>query len=112
MSERLISEAIEPVRDEAAEPAPAAGGDPIPPSRFRWRDREIAVAAVLDKWKGLSPRAANVRGQYVRRHWYRVRTGEGEVMTIYLVRTAANVSRHRPGWWLYSVEGSPPESAP
>ena len=107
MGERLVSEAIEPIRDEATEQAPAAAGDPIPPGRFRWREREVAVAAVLEKWKGFSPRAANVRGQYVRRHWYRVRTADGEVMTIYLVRTAANASRHRPGWWLYSVEESP-----
>jgi hypothetical protein len=104
MVERLISEAIEPIRDEAAEPAPAAGGNPTPPQRFRWRERDVTVAEVLETWKGLSPRAANVRGQYVRRHWYRVRTADGHVMTIYLVRTAANASRHRPGWWLYSVE--------
>lgn len=102
MSERLISEAIKPIRDEAAEPAPT--GDPIPPTRFRWRDRDVMVAAVLEKWKGLSPRAANVRGQYVRRHWFRVRTADGVVMTLYLVRTAAGKSQHRPGWWLYSVE--------
>ena len=104
MVERLISEAIEPIRDGAGDPAPAAGGDPIPPERFRWRDRQVIVTAVIEKWKGLSPRAANVRGQYVRRHWYRVQTADGHVMTIYLVRTAANASRHRPGWWLYSVE--------
>ena len=108
MSERLISEAIVPIRDEALDRAPAAGGDPIPPVRFRWGDREVTVAAVLEQWKGLSPRAANVRGQYVRRHWYRVRTTDGDVMTIYLVRTAANAPRHRPGWWLYSVEELPP----
>jgi len=109
MGERLISEAIEPIRDGTAEPAPAAPGEPIPPGRFRWRDRDVTVTTVLEKWKGLSPRAANVRGQYVRRHWYRIRTAEGQVMTIYLVRTAANVSRHRPSWWLYSVEEPPPE---
>lgn len=103
MSERLISEAIEPIRDAAVDLAPAATGEPAPPARFRWRDRDVTVAAVLEQWKGLSPRAANVRGQYVRRHWYRVRTAEGEEMTIYLVRTAAGKSRHRPAWWLYSL---------
>ena len=106
MGERLISEAIVPLRDEGAEPAPASGGDPIPPVRFRWRDRDVSVVDVLEKWKGLSPRAANTRGRYVRRHWYRVRTADGDVMTIYLTRAAPNAPR--PGWWLYSVEEPPP----
>jgi hypothetical protein len=106
MTERLISEAIEPLYGDGAEDRGFVAGEPIPPSRFRWGEREVAVAAILETWKGLSPQPASGHGgRYVRRHWYRVRTAEGEVMTIYLVRTTPK--RGQQGWWLYSVGEAP-----
>lgn len=100
--ERLISEPIAPV--PGAEPAdhPNAIGEPVLPSRFRFREGEFRVDAVLASWKSYSPRAANSRGRYVRRHWYRIRTDEGRVLTIYFVRTTATGSRKEKGWSVYS----------
>lgn len=104
MTERLISEAIEPLYGDGAEYRAFVVGEPIPPSRFRWGGREVAVAVILETWKGLSPQPASGQGgRYVRRHWYRIRTADGEVMTIYVVRTAPNRTRGQQGWWLYSV---------
>src|SRR5512146_2545970 len=100
--ERLISEPIAPVPD--AEPAdhPHEMGEPVLPSRFRFRETEFRVDAVLEGWKSYSPRAANTRGRYVRRHWYRIRTDSGRVLTIYFVRTTQTGSRKEKGWWVYS----------
>lgn len=101
-TERLISEPLAAVPESGPADHPHAMGEPVLPARFRWRDAEFTVAEVLEAWKGYSPRASNVRGRYVRRHWYRVRTETGRVLTIYFVRTTQTGSRKEKGWWVYS----------
>ena len=100
--ERLFSEPIRPVYGSVAD-APYRVGDPVLPGRFRWRDGEFEVAAVLEAWKELSPRSAAMPDRYVRRHWYRIRTGDGREMKIYVERRGRVRGRSKPGWRLFTI---------
>jgi hypothetical protein len=100
--ERLIAEAIEPVPGTVAD-HPYRIGDPILPGRFRWRGGEFDVAAVLDSWKELSQGSPAMPDRYVRKHWYRVRTGDGREMKIYVERRGRVRGRPKPGWQLFAI---------
>ena len=47
--EEFVSEPIEPL-GESFDAAAMGRGEPGLPERFRWRGRDIQVAAVLEKW--------------------------------------------------------------
>lgn len=98
----FVSEAITPVPGTAD--ASAMGrGEPGLPNRFTWRDREYAITAVLDAWKSSSPEGGTGR-LYLRRHWYRVRTDDGRLMTLYCERQARSARQAKNRWWLYAVK--------
>jgi len=112
MRERFVSEAIEPVLDSIA-PHNRASGAPGMPGRFIWRGREYGVADVLETWKDTSPCTHGSGEQYVRKHWFRIRTGCGAEMTIYFERKARSKREKFTRWWLYTITGHPqtrPES--
>ncbi len=103
MARRFIGERIVP----AAGSADARGmsrGEPGVPATFTWRDREYAVAAVLERWKTTGPCTSGANEQYVRKHWFRVRTASGEEMTIYFERQARSGRERKARWWLYAIE--------
>ena len=106
MKESLISEAIEPLMDETAE-LPFQAGEPILPSRFRWREREYRIEAILESWKQYSSGSKSMPEHYLRKHWFRVLTDDGAEMKLYFERKARTKGAARARWWLYTV--SPPD---
>ena len=101
MSERFISEAIAP--DAGAFDATAmASGEPSPPLRFRWRDREFVVVEERERWRELTPRSFESE-QYLRRHWFRLRTACGATVVLYFQRRARDAGRG-PRWWMYTID--------
>jgi phosphoribosylglycinamide formyltransferase-1 len=102
MARQFVSEAIEPVAD-AMETRRMARGEPGLPRRFRWRDAEHEVAEVLESWRETSRCRHGSPEQYVRKHWYRVRTTDGAEMKLYFERQARPGRRGKLRWWLHSV---------
>ncbi|MBM4118257.1 cytoplasmic protein [bacterium] len=101
MPERFVSEAIVP---EAGgfDAVAMATGEPAPPARFCWRGREFTVVEQVESWRELTPRSFESE-QYLRRHWFRLRTACGATLVIYFQRRARDAGRG-PRWWLYTIE--------
>ena len=104
MADRFISEAIVPVV-ETMDVSALAAGEPGLPQRFRWRDREYAVAEVVEKWRETGADSYGGEERYVRKHWFRIETTDGLGMKIYCERQARSKGRRKPRWWLFSVSG-------
>jgi len=62
------------------------------------------VAEVCDTWRELSSCRHGSAEQYVRKHWFRVKTKSGEVMKIYFERQARSKRDIKRRWWLYSIK--------
>ena len=109
MKERLISEPLQPLfsaaegRSRSAENEFQAVGEPMLPQRFAWRGEELAIAEVTERWKEYSRPGAAMQERYLRKHWYRIRTAEGQEMKIYFERQARSKSAAKQRWWLFSV---------
>ena len=103
MSEEFIGEPISPVAGQFATVA-MSRGEPALPGRFSWRGREHSVAEVLKVWKETGPCRSGGGEQYLRKHWYRIRTAEGIVMTIYFERQPRSGGSSKTRWWLYAIE--------
>jgi len=106
MDEEFIGEPIRPVGG-TLDPAAMATGGPGLPTRFVWRDREHAVQRVLERWKTTSDCRSGSREQYVRKHWFRIRTADGTQMRIYFERQARSRGQRKARWWLYSILAPP-----
>ena len=101
--ESFISEPIKPKLGTFASAA-MARGEPGLPAAFTWRGREYSVAHVLASWKSTGADRDGGTEVYVRKHWYRVLTTTGEVMTLYFDRqppVGRKTSRQR--WTLFSL---------
>src|SRR4030066_246112 len=85
MIEEFVSEPIKPVAGTFDTTA-MTRGEPALPGRFIWRDKEYAVAEVLQVWKELGPCKSGGPEQYLRKHWFRIKTETGREMTIYFER--------------------------
>ena len=98
VSEELVPEA------GTADAAAMARGEPGLPGAFTWRGRRYAVVGVLGSWKSSSPEGGRAGAEvYLRRHWYRIATDAGDVMTVYCQRQAGNRKRPKSRWWVYTV---------
>jgi len=97
----FIAEVIAPVEGSFATPAMAAG-EPGVPRRFRWREVEYEVAAVLDTWRTTGPCRNGSGEKYVRKHWFRVQTTDGEEMEICFDRQS-RTRQKKNRWWLATV---------
>ena len=106
MKKRFVSEPIEPV-GATLSTRRMSRGEPGLPRRFRWRDTEYEVAEVLEQWRTTSPCRSGSDEQYVRKHWYRIRTASGAEMKLYFERQARSGRERTKRWWLYTV--SPPD---
>jgi len=104
MDEEFVSEPIKPVAG-TSDPAAMTRGEPGLPGRFIWRDKEYEVADVLEVWKEQGPCKSGGTEQYLRKHWFRITTGDGLIMTIYFERQPRSKSRNKTRWWLYTVIG-------
>jgi phosphoribosylglycinamide formyltransferase-1 len=104
MTERFVSESIQPVT-ATYETARMATGEPGLPRAFTWRGRTIEVAAVLHHWRETGKCRHGSPELYVRKHWYEVVTGTHETMKIYFERQARG-PRRGERWWLFSIHDS------
>jgi len=109
MARQFVSEQITPI-EGSMDTRRMARGEPGLPARFRWRDEEFEVAAVLDTWKETSDCHHGSAEQYVRKHWYRVRTGSGDEMRLYFERQARSARQRRARWWLYTFSPATEEA--
>ncbi len=99
---RFVGEPIEPI-GETMDTRRMATGEPGLPMRFRWRGEEHEVAEVLEQWRQTGPCRSGSDEQYVRKHWYRVRTKAGVEMRLYFERQARSVRERKVRWWLHSL---------
>jgi len=103
MDEKFISETIKPLAD-TFDTAAMTRGEPGLPKTFIWRDNEYEVAEVLEAWKETGPCRSGSPELYLRKHWYKIRTADNMVMTIYFERQARSKSQSKARWWLYTIE--------
>ena len=108
MAMRFVCEPIRPVEGTINVGA-MARGEPGFPGRFVWRDEEYTVADVLKQWKETSPCSHGGAEQYVRKHWFDVRTADGGQMKIYFERQARSKRERTARWWLHSIATPDPE---
>jgi hypothetical protein len=102
MAERFVSEAVEPV-GEAIDTRGMGAGEPGLPRRFVWDGREHEIVEVLESWKTTSGCSHGGGEQYVRRHWFRVRTADGAEMKLYFERQARSARQRTARWWLFTI---------
>ena len=102
MSEEFVSEPIVPV-EGTFDAAGMTRGEPGLPGQFTWREREYAVTEVLEAWKETGPCRSGGNEQYLRKHWFKVRTDNGMDMTIYFERQARTKKQGKQRWWLYTI---------
>lgn len=103
MDEKFISESIKPLGGEF-QTAAMTRGEPGLPERFTWRNTEYAVAEVLEAWKETGPCRSGGSEKYLRKHWYKIRTADNQIMTLYFERQARAKSQAKARWWLYTIE--------
>ena len=102
MRKTFISEPIQPVLS-TMDTATLVTGEPGMPGRFIWRGEEHAVAEVLERWKETSQCKSGANEQYVRKHWFRIRTTGDINMTIYFERQPASKRERLARWWIFSM---------
>jgi len=102
VSRHFIGEPIEPVGGTMSARR-MSRGEPGLPRRFRWRDADYEVAEVLEQWKDTGPCRHGSGEQYVRKHWYRVRTTDGAEMALYFERQPRSSRERARRWWLHTV---------
>ncbi len=103
MDEKFISETIKPLAG-TFNSAAMTRGEPGLPKGFVWRDNEYKIAEVLEVWKETGPCKSGGPEQYLRKHWYKIRTDNGLEMTLYFERQARSKSQKKTRWWLYTIE--------
>jgi hypothetical protein len=97
--EEFVGQAIEPTAGTFDASAMARGEAGVP-REFAWRGVTYTLAELLSSWKG----TGRDRGEtYLRRHWFKLRTTGGDVMTLYCERQARNTKRPKARWWLYTI---------
>ncbi len=101
-AEKFICEQLTPVTATADTKA-MARGEPGLPEVFIWRGSEYRITGVLKKWKTSGPCRNGSDEIYLRRHWYKVVTDGGLVMTLYFDRQAKDRSKPKARWWLYTI---------
>ena len=103
MTDRFISEAIKPVA-ATCDTSRMALGEPGLPGKFLWHDRTVRVGALRRAWRDTGPCHHGSGEMYLRKHWFEIDTGAGEIMKIYFQRQPGRGSKAGTGrWWLYSV---------
>lgn len=106
MSVQFIGEPIVPDTG-SMDTVNTARGEPAFPRRFRWRDRDYAVSDIVERWTERGARHGEAE-QYTRKHWYRIRTDDETVMSIYFERQArtgrAGSRSAKTRWWLYGIK--------
>jgi len=101
--EAFVCEPITPVAG-TFDPGAMARGEPGLPQAFRWRKEQYVVARVLESWRSVGVERGGGSEEYLRKHWYRVETTGGQVMTLYFDRQPLRGRGPIKGrWTLYSM---------
>ena len=82
MHEEFIIEDIKPVVN-AFDTKLMASGTPGLAREFIWRGQKVTVTDTLRTWKTTGPCRHGSGDQYVRRHWFEVKTAGHGTMKIY-----------------------------
>lgn len=100
MAERFISEPIQPVADSVDLSGSPSGV-------------EYTVEEIVDSWKETGrDRTHGSKEQYVRKHWFHVRTTSGHEMKLYFERQAKSKAQRMTRWWLFTLlEDEAPSSS-
>lgn len=96
--EQFISEPIKPVKS-TFDTSRMAVGEPGLPQEFSWRGKTYRIKKVLETGKKLGPCRHGSGEMYVRKHFYKVETESGEIMTLYFDR---QMKTKKARWWLLS----------
>jgi len=103
--ETFIGEPIEP-KPGSFDSAMMARGGPGIPRAFSWRGREYQVLGLIESWHTKQPGHGMDREyDYMRKHFYRIKTTSGEVMTIAFDRKPQG-ERGRQRWSLFSISAA------
>jgi hypothetical protein len=105
MREEFVGEQISPVAG-AIHALGMTRREPGLPRRLIWRGAQYEVAEVLERWKQTGPCTSGSGERYVRKHWYRVRTTDGQEMKLYFERQARRGHQQKSRWWLYTVSAA------
>ncbi len=107
--ESFIGEPIEP-KPGSFDAAMMARGGPGIPRVFTWRGNEYRVLGLIDTWTGREPgKGMDKDYTYIRKHFYRVKTTTGEVMTLYFDRKPpSGREKSRQRWYLFSISNAGP----
>ncbi len=100
--ERFVSKPIDPLLN-GEDAIMGDGGEPVLPRRFGWNDHIHEVDAVLDRWRTYGACRHGSGEQYLRRHWFKVRTADGATMTLYFDRQPRRQGKKNQRWWLYTL---------
>jgi hypothetical protein len=103
MKETFIGEGIKP-EDVSFSASATAMGKPGLPREFSWKGKKFSVIEVLEEWKEAGDCRHGSGERYVRKHWFRIKTGEDQEMKIYFERQSRSSGGSR--WRLYSVRDS------
>ncbi len=98
----FVSEPLRPERGTFDATAMGAGA-PGMPQRFFWRKRELVVSEILERWKDYGDCKHASGERYVRRHNFRLRTADGQIVRVYFQRSFGR-GKASARWWLYGVE--------
>ena len=108
MAEQFVSEPIKPITEVVAARSFEIGA-PLLPAQFIWRGRILCAREILEQWKETSPCKHGSGELYVRKHWFRLRTEEGEELKIYFERqprASRSSAKNSPRWWLFSLRAA------
>jgi hypothetical protein len=104
MAEQFVSESIEP-RAGTFDAAGMGRAEPGLPTGFRWRGDWFEIEAVLEGWKASSREGGRASGElYLRRHYYKLRMGDGSGWTVYFERQARPGGSAKRRWFLYTID--------
>jgi len=103
MDEKFISEMIKPLAG-TFNTAAMTRGEPGLPSGFVWKNTEYIIDEVLEVWKETSACKSGSSEIYLRKHWYKIKTTNGMIMTLYFERQARSKKQNKARWWLYTIE--------
>ena len=101
-NETFIGEPITPKPGSFDHGMMARGGPGIPRA-FIWRDKEYHVLGLIETWHTREPgHGLDKDYTYVRKHFYRIKTTTGEVMTLQFDRKPQRPAG-RQRWSLFSI---------
>lgn len=101
---RFVSQPLIP-DISSVDTTPMTAGEPGFPARFRLGSTIYEVVEILGKWREHGDCRHGSGERYLRRHGYRVRTREGEVLKILFHRSFDRPKRRGTArWWLQSIE--------